>query len=363
MNMLLFDLYVDYLISSTSYTTATGFSAVMDNAFSHDQATRLLSAKDVTSRDLWLNTKSFYKQVEDSDGVLIVDDTIEEKPYTDENEVIAWHWSHKDGRSIKGLNFTSLLYNSNKGSCVVAFEPVRKDLNILDEKTGKTKRQASVSKHEHFRNMVKFSVANNVNFRYILGDVWFASAENMNFIVTDCQKHLVMAVKGNNLVALSEEDKALGKFVRIDSLELEEGKTVRKQGVDFPLRLVRQVFKNEDGSTGVLYLASSDLELTDEQIKTIYKRRWKVETYHESLKVNCSLSKSPGKSPRTQLTHLFASMCAYNRLEKMSNNQNKNHFALKMRIYLAGLKVSMMETFKLKLGLPSQSENINWAPA
>ena len=27
-------------------------------------------------------------------GVLILDDSIEEKPYTDENEIVAWHHSH-----------------------------------------------------------------------------------------------------------------------------------------------------------------------------------------------------------------------------------------------------------------------------
>lgn len=363
MRALLLDLYIDYLLASTSYTTATGFSAVMENTYSHDQVTRLLSKKNVASTDLWQKAKPLYKEIESDDGILIVDDSIEEKPYTDENDVIAWHWSHKDNKSVKGINFVSLLYNSSKGSCALAFEPVKKDSKVIDKKTGKIKRRATISKHVHFQNMIKFAIANNVKFRHILTDTWYASAENMTFTVIGCKKHFIMAVKGNQLVALSEEDQALGKFVRIDSLELEEGKTVRKQGVDFPLRIVNQVFKNGDGSTGVLYLASSDMELTDEQIKTIYKRRWKVETYHESLKVNCSLAKSPGKTVTTQITHLFASICAYNRLERMSLFHEKNHFALKQKIYLAGLKKSMRETFKLGGNISFQIESEIWATA
>jgi len=54
--------------------------------------------------------------------------------------------------------------------------------------------------------------------------------------------------------------------------------------LDFPILISKQVFKNGDGSTGVLYLVSSDLSLTYAQITTIYKKRWKVEEYHKSLK-------------------------------------------------------------------------------
>jgi len=34
------DLYTDYLISSTSYTTATGMSKMLNGAISHDKITR-----------------------------------------------------------------------------------------------------------------------------------------------------------------------------------------------------------------------------------------------------------------------------------------------------------------------------------
>jgi hypothetical protein len=42
------DLYTDYLITSFSYTTATGLSGLVDNAISHDPVTRLLSQQDFT---------------------------------------------------------------------------------------------------------------------------------------------------------------------------------------------------------------------------------------------------------------------------------------------------------------------------
>jgi len=49
----IFDLYAYYLITSFSYTTATGLSGLVDNEISHDQVTRFLSQQDFTSKDLW----------------------------------------------------------------------------------------------------------------------------------------------------------------------------------------------------------------------------------------------------------------------------------------------------------------------
>jgi hypothetical protein len=346
MNMTL-DLYTDYLICSTSYTTATGLSRLTGKLVSHDKVTRFLSLQDYTASDLWRIGKSLYKEVEEKEGVLIIDDSIEEKPYTDENELITWHFSHTKGRSVKGINFVSSLYHTSKGAVPVGYELVRKTKEVINKKTGKKQRKSPVSKQQNYRNLVETAVANSVNFKYVLNDSWFSSAENMNFIVTDMERHFVMPLKSNRRVALSETDKATGKFVRIDSVEPEGNILVRLESVDFPLRLTRQVFKNEDGSTGILYLVSSDIELTDEQINTIYQKRWKVETYHQSLKNNASLSKSPTKTPRTQANHLFASLCAYIKLERISLTAHLNHFALKSKIYIEALKASMLELHKI----------------
>ena len=161
-------------------------------------------------------------------------------------------------------------------------------------------------------------------------------------------KEFILPIKDNRRIALSEEDLAAGKFVSIKKLKLGESVLVRLEGVDFSLRLVRQVFKNEDGSTGVLHLVSSNIELTDEQITTTYHRRWSVEVYHQSLKNNTSLAKSPTKTARTQANHLFASICAFIRLEGLSVKAKTNHFALKKKIYIEALKTAFRELEKIK---------------
>lgn len=356
------DLYIDYLICSTSYTTAVGLSRLTNNAVSHDKITRFLSSKDYSNLDLWKVAKPYCKSIEGTGSVIIIDDCIEEKPYTDENEIVSWHYSHTDGRSIKGINFVTALLRTEKGSCPVGYELVRKTKESINEKTGKKQRKSPVSKQQNYRSLLSMAIANGIQFEYVLNDTWFASKENMNFIRNDLKKQFIIPLKANRKVALSEEDKPLGHFVRIDSVKPEENTLVRLEGVDFPLRFTRQVFKNEDGSAGVLYLVSSNLDLTDEQIQAIYKKRWKVEEYHQSLKMNASLDKSPAKTPRTQANHIFASLCAYIRLDQLAHNTNNNHHSLKRKIYLEALKKAMLELQKFKNQI-CQSEYSSYAPA
>jgi transposase, IS4 family len=84
----LLDLYSDYLISAFGQTTATGLSSLLDGEVSHDQIQRFLASEEQTSADLWRIVKPHVREIESEDGVVIVDDSIAEKPYTDENDII-----------------------------------------------------------------------------------------------------------------------------------------------------------------------------------------------------------------------------------------------------------------------------------
>ncbi|MBE9170821.1 transposase [Pleurocapsales cyanobacterium LEGE 06147] len=159
-----------------------------------------------------------------------------------------------------------------------------------------------------------------------------------------------MALKSNRTVALSEEDKKQGIFSRIDSLNWSKQKPVRGwlKGLNFPVLIHRQVFTNKDGSTGILYLACSDLSCNISQIEAIYQKRWKVEVFHKTLKSNTGLAKSPTKCIRTQSNHIFMSIYAAFQLECLKLKHKMNHFALRNRIYVKALPQAMSELHLLK---------------
>ena len=333
------DLYSDYLISSFGQTTATGLSALLNHEISHDAIQRFLSVEKQTSADLWRVVKPHVRKIESSEGVLIVDDSISEKPYTDVNDIVCWHYDHSHGRTLKGINFVTCLYHSQGVSLPVGFEIVAKTEVYTDPKDGKEKRRSTRTKNEMYRELTRQAVKNEIVFTYILSDIWFASAENMKFVKNTLAKEFIMPIKGNRKVAMSADAKQEGRYQRVDTLELEPMNpvTVYLEGVEFALLLVKQVFTNEDGSTGIQYLVTSDTTLDGNGITTIYQKRWNVEPYHKSLKQNASLEKSPTQTVATQTNHFFAALCGYIKLELLKGDTKLNHFALKSKLYLHAL--------------------------
>jgi len=340
MNKPVLDLYSDYLLCSFGQTTATGLSQLLQGSVSHDKITRFLAEETFTSAQLWQMVKPLVRKVQTQEAVLIIDDSIEEKPFTDENELVTWHYSHTSGTTVKGINFLTALYYTGTISVPVGLELVTKDQITQNPKTGKPTKKSTLTKNERYRKLLEACVQNNLPFRYVLNDVWFASAENMRYVKLDLGKDFVMPLKSNRKLALSLEEKQHGRYQSVGSVSLEPGtrREIYLEQVPFPLTLVKQVFTNKDGSIGILYLVTSDLTLGYDQITAIYQKRWKVEEYHKSVKQNASLAKSPTRTVRTQQNHLFCSLCAYVKLEQLKIKTHQSHFALKTRLYFEAIK-------------------------
>jgi len=337
----LLDLYSDYLISSFGATTATGLAHLLEGDVSHDQVTRFLASPERTSAELWQRVKRYVRAVQSADGVLIIDDSIAEKPFSDENEIVCWHYDHSTQHQVKGINFMTALYHSGGVSLPVGFTLIAKT-EVYFDKEGKAQRRSPIGKNEYYRTMLQHAVSNQLPFRYVMNDVWYSSAENMCFVKRTLHKDFIMPLKANRKVALSLADKLAGKYVRVDALVIEPN-TVQEiylETVDFPLLFTKHVLVNEDGSTGIQYLVTSDLTLSADGMVTLYRTRWHVEPYHKSLKQNASLAKSPTHTVRSQTNHFFAALCGYIKLELLKVTTKQNHFATKMKLYLRANQVA-----------------------
>jgi len=75
-----------------------------EGSISHDKVTRFLSSSEFTSKELWKKVKYKLRIIESETWVIIIDDTIEKKPYTDENEILCCHYDHRESRNVKGIN-------------------------------------------------------------------------------------------------------------------------------------------------------------------------------------------------------------------------------------------------------------------
>lgn len=337
------ELYTDYLISGSGKATATGLSEMMEGLVSHDQVTRFLAKSEFDSKSLWKKVKSTVRKIEGEEGCLIFDDTVQEKKWTKENDIMCWHFDHTKGKSVRGINMLNALYYNKGMSVPLSFEIIAK-YQYSDIKTKEVKRKAIKTKNELMRSMINTAVRNRVKFKYVLMDTWFGAKENFEFI-TKHKKEFVSAIKSNRLIALSLEDKKQGKFIRVDTLELLDKQSIRGylKGYDKEIVLVRRIFTNKDGSNGILHLVSSDITLDGDSISTIYEKRWKVEEFYKSLKHNVDFALSPTKTVKTQSNHIFLSILAFFKLECLKIKHNLNHFALRAKLLIRANRIAYKE--------------------
>ena len=226
----------------------------------------------------------------------------------------------------------------------MAYEIVKKD--IVDDQG---KRSAPKSKIEMMLSFLQTLHKNNLPIAHIVFDAWFSCQSVFDYIQNKMGKHFVCPVKSNRPVALSEKDKLRGKWIHLDEVDFSDNKAVLVwlKGMKFPVLLHKQVFTNKDESTGILYLITNNLELNASEIVAIYQKRWKVEEYHKSLKSNIGIAKSPAHTVKTQSNHIFASLYAFIKLEKLGHKLKQNHFAIQKLLYIPALQFA----YKLYMNL------------
>lgn len=358
----LLDLYTDFLMTAPSAVSALVMSKILQDAYSHDSITRMLAQDELDQSIFWKLIKPTIRQVESEDGVISVDDTIENKPYSDENELISWHFDHTVGKSVKGINIVTFNYSSQYEDLTmklpVSFELVRKDKLVekTEKKDGKfitrTVRQASISKIELVRNRLQTLVfQNQVKFKYVTFDTWYSDADLITYIVKNLKKQVVCAIKDNRNVSFDIDNPAKERsWTAASEAEIEPEKTyqVYLKGIDFPITLVKKVYNHLDGSSGVQFLVSTDTNLSVEQVTNVYKKRWTSEELHRSLKQNTALEKMPAKMESSQANHIFASMIAQVKLEALRLATKVNHYTIKRNILIEALKVAWSQIQQLK---------------
>ena len=172
---------------------------------SFTEVTRFLSSNEFDSKDLWKVVKPHVREMQSGDGCLIFDDTIEEKPYTDSNELIGTYFDHITNRYVKGVNMLTGLYYSQGIALPVDFELILKTKWVTDPKTGKESFQSEETKNVIMRKLLKQLCA-----------TWSRKCPSgafRKFIKQKKRKDFVFPFKANRRVALSEMDKQSKRFV------------------------------------------------------------------------------------------------------------------------------------------------------
>jgi len=305
-------IYQDFLISSFGKIEATKFAKVLGKGFSHDRFTKQLLLDGDLDDDvkLWKTIKSFLRDYENEDsGCIIIDDMLMHKPSSSVNGTIAWHYDHVSQKMQKGILMLNFNYTDDSGiSIPLGYEIITKTESTWSEQYQKYVMKSMFTKNEIMRDKLKILHLNNhVKFKYVLFDKWFSSIQNLAYINDTLKKKFVCPIKSNRKIALTKEDRNKGNYVNISNVDIEacSSRLIYLEGYNDPINLIKQVVKNGDDDKSVyLYLITNDITLNFLEVLEIYKKRWKIEEYHKSLKQNLKIEHSPTKVETSQRNHI-----------------------------------------------------------
>lgn len=133
--------YINFIIASPRQITATEAERVQPeskDAPAHDAFTRLLTRLEPDSQTLWAEAET---QIDRDDGILVLDDSTLDKPYSHFNDLVYRHYSGKHHAVISGINLITLLWTDGDRAVPCDYRIFNKDTDGL-------------TKDDHFAGML-----------------------------------------------------------------------------------------------------------------------------------------------------------------------------------------------------------------
>jgi hypothetical protein len=84
----------------------------------------------------------------------------------------------------------------------------------------------------------------------------------------------MMDMKSSRLCMFAASDRNKGQWISLEKLSLRPEQPVKVwlKDLEIPVLLCKLAFTDKDGSTGELYLAGNNLELSTGEFQTLYKK-------------------------------------------------------------------------------------------
>lgn len=284
--------YINFVIASPKHLSATEAARVQpesQNAPAHDAFTRLLTRLEPDAETLWQEAKT---QVNTNAGILVLDDSTLDKPFSRRNALAARHWSGKHQRVVYGINLITLLWTDSERS-------IPCDYRIFDKDTdGKTK-------NDHFSEMLLEAFERGFNPRVVCFDSWYSSMENLKL----CRAlgwHFLTRLKSNRQVNPDKQGRQPISEIFISAA----GRIVWLSGFG----LVK-VFRTVDENGNAKYWATSIVELTETERENFAKQANRIEQYHRGIKQFCLIERSSARRRQPWRNHICLCLRAFLRIE------------------------------------------------
>ena len=272
-------------------------------------------------------------KVQDSSSVkvLIIDDTVEGKTgkYVEGSRDALW--SNKEKRNIRGINVVSLNYSDGYSNFMldfaiamgnyarVKFEEFTQEVDV---RTIAYKRRLEImdGKSQIAIDMVTRALKSGIYADYLLVDSWYskpAFLKEMN----DLGLKVISRIANNNKIwNFAAKEKTLNAiYEKFKNLKKEKAGTYGKK-IKFKYFSVVVEHKNA-GKIKIVFIktkeklipiASTDLEISDEEIIDIYKRRWDIEQGYKELREHFGFGKEENRIYEALIARITLSFFSYN---------------------------------------------------
>lgn len=323
------DDYINFIIATPREVTATEAERVQPeskDAPAHDAFTRLLARLEPDAETLWIEART---QIDLTSGILVLDDSTLEKPFSKFNALCYRHWSGKQKAVVNGINLITLLWTDGVRCVPVDYRVFNKDHD------GKTK-------NDHFAEMLIEAFERGFNPNLVCFDSWYASIENLK-LVRSLGWQFLTRLKANRQIRFGES-----KLQAVSEAGLTGGNGTICWLKGFGEIKVFRV-RATDGTSE--YWATSLKQMSECERERQALAAWRIEMYHRALKQQCLIERAQCRRLRPVLNHIGLCIRAFVRLEshcyraKMSWIEAKTGIMRDaVRAYLANPRYSLSPT-------------------
>ena len=314
------DLYCSFLEVTSERYSALALSEVVPPyaELSHDSISRWLVDEKVQPKDLWLAAK---KEVHSKAGILVFDDVVIDKSRSGKTELVNWQYAGSKHDITKGIGVVNALWQVSKEDYI----PM--DYRIWNPpEDGKTK-------NDHFQDMLSSTKARGLHPEMVVADSWYSSLKNLKSV----RSHgwdWVMGLRSNRLV---------GKpHTPLKVLDIpDDGLVTHLKGYGW-IRVFRFVAKN--GRTD--YVGTSRTDLSKEEVKMYFERRWSIEVLHRELKQTCGLSRCQANAGRAQRNHIGLSMLTWIRKHKRRQIDHTTLYQQNWEVVKPAIQVALAQAMR-----------------
>jgi len=308
--------YCQYLLVSQINYTLTNFGDHSDK-FSHDQVNRYLRSEKMTPRLVWENVA--HQVIPTDQGYLVFDDTVLDKNYSFDIELVRRQYSGNAHGVIKGIGVVTCVY----------VNPQLNEFWLIDYRIYDPNGDGK-SKLVHVREMLEHTVYQKALwFRVVLMDTWYATKDLM-LCIEKLQKVYYCPLKDNRLVDDSREQYPYQQVSLLlwSAEELQTGKLLKIKG--FPKDHKVQCFRVEVSSHRTDFVVTNDLAPTStEATQKACGFRWKIEQLHREGKQVTGLESCQCRKARIQRNHIACAFLVWVNLKGLATKTGQTVYQLK----------------------------------